>query len=182
MLHSHLQGHILLKTHRSLKWLSSRESRCITLLWQQAGKQIYSCEVNSANKPTISQWPHYHWHLGYLALQSENPKGIFHLYKSQIIKTLSEDDPDRCTEIPSRHIGCLSKNAVCVLFRTKVILSEKGSEQAEHRGTNRNFTMHHLTKREGYMIATYEPFWLVILGICQIECKVNEDTKQLTET
>lgn len=42
--------------------------------------------------------------------------------------------------------------------------------------------MHHLTKRDGYMIATYEPFWLVILGICQIECKVNEETKQLTDT
>lgn len=42
--------------------------------------------------------------------------------------------------------------------------------------------MHHLTKREGYTIATYEPFWLVILGICQIECKVNEGTKQMTDT
>jgi len=140
MLHSHFQGHILLKTHRSLKWISSRESRCITLLQQQAGKEICSCEVKSANKPTRCQYTHYHWHLGYLALQSENPKGLLHLYKTQIIKTLSEDDPDRCTEIPSWCIGCLSTNTVCVLFRPKLILSEKGSEQAEHRGTNRNFT------------------------------------------
>jgi hypothetical protein len=43
----------------------------------------------------------------------ENPREIFHLYKSQIIKTLSEDDPDYCTEIPSLHIGCLSKRTVC---------------------------------------------------------------------
>lgn len=42
--------------------------------------------------------------------------------------------------------------------------------------------MHHLTKREGYMIATYEPFWLVMLGICQIERKVNAHTRQLTDT
>jgi len=74
MLHSHLQGHILLKTHRLLKWISSQESRCITLLWQQAGKEIYSCEVKSANKPTRSQYTHYHWHLWYLALQSRKSK------------------------------------------------------------------------------------------------------------
>jgi len=58
----------------------------------------------------------------------------------QTIKRLSQDDPDHCTVIPSLHIGCLSKKTVCMLFRTKLILSEKGSEQAEHRGTNRNFT------------------------------------------
>lgn len=81
----------------------------------------------------IGTWGTWHY-------SPENQKGIFHLYKSQIIKTLSEDDPDCCTEIPSWCIGCLSTNAECVLFRTKLNLSEKGSEQAEHRGTNRNFT------------------------------------------
>ena len=81
----------------------------------------------------IGTWGTWHY-------SPENPKGIFHLYKSQIIKTLSDEDSDHCTEIPSWHIGCLSKNIVCVLFRTKLIVSEKGSEQAVHHGTNRNFT------------------------------------------
>jgi hypothetical protein len=75
-------------------------------------------EVNVHN--TICAWGTWHY-------SPENLKGIFHLYKSQIIKT-SEDDPDHCTEIPSWHIGCLSKNTDCVLFRVKLILSEKGSE------------------------------------------------------
>lgn len=81
----------------------------------------------------IATWGTWHY-------SPENPKGIFHLYKSQIIETLLDDDPDHCTEIPSWHIGCLSKITVCVLFRTKLILSEKDSEQAEHRGKNCNFT------------------------------------------
>jgi hypothetical protein len=75
MLHSHLQGHILLKTYKSFKWISPRESRWITLMWQQVGKKIYSCEVKSANKPKRSQCTQYHWHMGYLALQSRKSKG-----------------------------------------------------------------------------------------------------------
>jgi len=58
-----------------IKWISPQESRCITLLRKQAGKQIYSCEFKSANKPKRSQCTQYHWHLGYLALESRTSKG-----------------------------------------------------------------------------------------------------------
>jgi hypothetical protein len=34
---------------------------------------------------------------------------------------------------------CSSKNTICVLFRIKLVLFDKGSEQAKHRGMNRNF-------------------------------------------
>jgi hypothetical protein len=64
---------------------------------------------------------------------SRKCKGNTSPIQVQIIKTLSEDYPDDCTNTPSWLLGRLNeKSASWVLFSDKASVILKGTKQAEH--------------------------------------------------